>query len=384
MEWMEVVDVIDGKTEDFKNCVYMWRNKVNGKLYVGITRKFRDRTKQHKNVSFNKNSKDYDLPLHRSIRKRGIENYEICILEKNLSHAEMRDKEDFYIEKYDTLAKNKKGYNIASSGGSNNPFEGKTLEEMDEFSKKCSEAHKGKKLSEETKRKIGEAEKGEKAYQCRKAVCITNGEIFDYIKQASEKYEVNLGNIVECCQGKRNSAGVIDGKPAIWMYLEDYRKLSKEEVNKIKNKEVPNGSRAKAVICITTGKTYESTMEAERQTGVANSSIASNCRGISRSAGKDENGKPVIWMYLENYQKLSEEEIAKIKNQELPNQGRPKEVICITNGKIYESTSEAERQTEVAQQNINKCCKGKRKSAGKDENGNKLIWKYLDEYLEGK
>jgi group I intron endonuclease len=97
MEWMEVVDVINGKTEDFENCIYMWRNKVNGKLYVGVARDFKKRTRSHKNVSFNKKSKGYNLPLHKSIRKRGIENYEICILEKNLSHDEMCDKEDFYI-----------------------------------------------------------------------------------------------------------------------------------------------------------------------------------------------------------------------------------------------------------------------------------------------
>ena len=177
MEWMEVVDVINGKTEDFENCVYLWRNKVNGKLYVGIARKFRDRTRSHKNVSFNEKSEGYDLPLHRSIRKRGIENYEICILEKNLSHAEMRDKEEFYIKKYDTLKKNEKGYNLASSGGSNNPLEGKTPKEKREISKKQSEAHNGeknpmygrtgensprygKKHSEEAKRKQSEAHKG--------------------------------------------------------------------------------------------------------------------------------------------------------------------------------------------------------------------------------
>ena len=45
---------------------------------------------------------------------------------------------------------------------------------------------------------------------------------------------------------------------------------------------------------------------------------------------------------------------------------------------------EAERQTGVNYSHISECCRGKRKSAGKDENGNKLVWKYLDEYLESK
>lgn len=385
MEWMEVVDVINGKTENFENCVYLWRNKVNGKLYVGIAKDFRRRTKKHKYVSFNKKSKDYDLPLHRSIRKRGIENFEICILEKDLNDcAEMGEKEDFYIKKFDTLKKNKKGYNIADGGGNGNPLAGKTEDEMEEFKRKQSKAQKGKKLSEETKQKLSEANKGENHPQCRKIICMTNGEIFDYIKQASEKYGVSNKHISDCCLGKRKSTGIIDGKPATWMYLEDYEKLSKEEIAKIKNEEVPNGSRPKAVICVTTGKIYKSAHEASRQTGVTDSSgIIACCKGKRKSVGVI-NGKPAIWLYYSDYEKLSEEEINKIKNQEVPNGGRPKAVICLNTGIIYGSTNEVERQTGVDHRSISACCRGKLKSAGKDENGNKLTWKYLDEYLESK
>ena len=311
MEWVSVQDVINGKTENFKNCVYMWRNKVNGKLYVGIARDFRKRTREHRNVSFNKNCKDYDLPLHRSIRKRGIENYEICILEKNLNHDEMRDKEDFYIEKYDTLKKNEKGYNIATSGGSNNPLAGKTPEEKREIGKKHSEALKGennpnygKHLSEEQKQKISENHadvSGKNNPRARKVVLLNTGEIFDYIKQASEKYGVDRNNIAECCKGTRNSAGVIDGKPGFWLYLEDYEKLSEEEINKIKNEEVPNGSRPKAVICVTTRKTYDSLSEASRQTGVSLTSISKCCNRKQISVKDPITGEKLIFMFLDEY-----------------------------------------------------------------------------------
>lgn len=50
-----------------------------------------------------------------------------------------------------------------------------------------------------------------------------------------------------------------------------------------------------------------------------------------------------------------------------------KQVKCVTTGKIYESASEASRQTGVPQSNISKCCIGKRKTAG----GCK--WKYIKE-----
>ena len=373
MEWMEVVDVINKKTEDFENCIYLWRNKVNQKMYVGQAKNFRKRTREHKNEAFNKKSKAYKYSLHKAIRKYGIENFEICILEFDLNdyvemgkkETEMGEKEDFYIKKYDTLAKNQKGYNEANGGRSGNKYAGKTPEEMKGISKKLSEARSG-----------------ENHPRCRKIICITNGEIFDYTKQAGEKYGVNPSQITACCKGKRNSTGVIDGKPAMWMYYSDYKKLSEEEIVKIKNQELPNKGRPKAVICITTGKIYDSAAEAERQTGVDHRCVSKCCNEKYKSTGKDEYGNKLVWMFLEDYQKLTQEEVNKIKNQELSDRGRPKAVICITTGKIYDSAHEAERQIGVSHSNIISNCRGRYKSAGKDENGNKLVWMYLDEYLE--
>ena len=119
MKWMKVTDVIDNKTENYKNCIYLWKNEINGKLYVGQAKDFRNRTKEHKWNSFNKKSKGYNNPIHKGVRKYGIENFEVCILEKDLNdYDEMDEKEIYYIKFYDTLANKGKGYNIASGGGS--------------------------------------------------------------------------------------------------------------------------------------------------------------------------------------------------------------------------------------------------------------------------
>ena len=271
MEWMEVIDVINNKTENFENCIYMWRNKVNQKLYVGQTKNFRKRTKEHKYKSFNENEKyNYNYPLHCAIRKYGIENFEICILEKNLNNFdEMNEKEVYYIWKFDTLSNSKKGYNLSSGGSNGNPYAGKTEEE------------------------IG-----------RKVICITTGEVFSYIRKAEEKYGVEHGNVSACCNGRLKSTGVIDGKPAIWMYLEDYEKLSKEETDKIKN-QVSDGGRPKAIICTTNGKIYESGREASRQTGANPYNISACCNGKRKHAGKDKNGNKLAWMFLEDYEGLN-------------------------------------------------------------------------------
>ena len=271
MEWMEVVDVIDGNTENYENVIYMWRNKVNGKLYVGQAINFVRRTREHKYGTYNENSKHgYNTPFHNAIRKYGIENFEICILEYNLNgYDEMNEKEIFYIEYYDTLANKRKGYNVASGGGNANTLAGKTEEEMEEYRRKQSEAKKGenhpnygKQLSEETKQKISEANKGKnnpylkgkqlseehkqklseakkgkklskehkqkisetmsKTKLGRKVILLNTEEVFDCIKQASEKYKIQISGISMCCRGKHKSAGKLNGEKMIWMYYEDY------------------------------------------------------------------------------------------------------------------------------------------------------------------
>ena len=55
-----------------------------------------------------------------------------------------------------------------------------------------------------------------------------------------------------------------------------------------------------------------------------------------------------------------------------------KRTICINTGEIFNSASEAGRKYNIPVGNISKCCRGEYKSAGKDKDGNKLIWKYLD------
>lgn len=57
-----------------------------------------------------------------------------------------------------------------------------------------------------------------------------------------------------------------------------------------------------------------------------------------------------------------------------------KRVICITTGEVFETLSKASKATKTDASDIGRCCKGKRKSAGKHPvTGEKLIWKFLEE-----
>ncbi len=59
------------------------------------------------------------------------------------------------------------------------------------------------------------------------------------------------------------------------------------------------------------------------------------------------------------------------------NKAQAKKVKCLNNGIIYESASDAARQVGVSGSLIMRCCRGERKSAGKDENMNPLRWEYI-------
>lgn len=59
-------------------------------------------------------------------------------------------------------------------------------------------------------------------------VCITTGEIYKTIKDASRKTGIYEGGISQCCRGKCKSAGKhpVTGEKMVWMYLEDYNKTT--------------------------------------------------------------------------------------------------------------------------------------------------------------
>lgn len=102
-----------------KYIVYRATNKINGKMYIGITcRKLKERIWQHKHESEKLDSPTYNTPFKRAIRKYGIDNFNFEILEENLNQLEASKKEIYYIKKFNTYCNyiNSNGYN-ASSGG---------------------------------------------------------------------------------------------------------------------------------------------------------------------------------------------------------------------------------------------------------------------------
>ena len=143
------------------DCIYMYINKINNKKYVGQCKCLERRTKEHLWSPKNINDKSYNYPLHKALRKYGEDSFVILILKENLNTECLMDFwEYYYINKYNSYAKNGDGYNIAEGGNGGSKFKGKTEEEMNEIKKKMSDSSKDKKHSEETKKKISNSRKG--------------------------------------------------------------------------------------------------------------------------------------------------------------------------------------------------------------------------------
>lgn len=262
--------------------VYAIINTINNKIYIGRSIDIEARIKVH----FFNNFKLQDF-LHRSIRKYGVKNFKWYIVElierdsiKKLN-TELNNREKYYIKKFKTFGK--EGYNLTKGGEGtigykyseeeiiknsernklrfknkeNHPMFGKHHSE--ESKEKNRQAHLGKKQSEETKQKRSKALMGRKGVlhteiwkqehskrmqgknnpmyenhklagknnpNAIKVICLNTLEVFDYIKQVTEKYNIDSSDITKCCKGKLKSCGKdINGNKLHWMYYDEYLRL---------------------------------------------------------------------------------------------------------------------------------------------------------------
>ena len=99
------------------NVIYAYKKRSTQKIvYVGQTVELQTRHKQHTQYDpFNLNTREYNYPLSRGIRKYGEDEYELIILEEDLLKEQLNEREKYWIAFYDTYFN---GYN-QSTGGAN-------------------------------------------------------------------------------------------------------------------------------------------------------------------------------------------------------------------------------------------------------------------------
>lgn len=167
-----------------------------------------------------------------------VKNYGVAVvmLHENLSNELALEYEIYYINKYiddgfPLVNFTNGGENPPILKGSKNGNFGNrwTSEQKKNLSEKKKKMHaegllvspwKGKKASEETRKKISENHrdcKGNKNPSAKKVKCITTGKIFDTMKEAGKYYSIDWTNISNNCRGVQLSAGKLnDGTRLVW------------------------------------------------------------------------------------------------------------------------------------------------------------------------
>lgn len=122
--------------EHSKGYIYCVTNHKNGKKYVGQTvRCVSWRWKEHLACSFRESAKDYDVSLHKAIRKYGIDAFSIETLET----CDAKDLDSKEVEWIAALGTYGGGYNMTRGGDSNPAYDDKVLLDLWDAGYCCSD-----------------------------------------------------------------------------------------------------------------------------------------------------------------------------------------------------------------------------------------------------
>lgn len=317
----------------FVGIIYKYTNLINGKIYIGQTINGKKRKNSH-NYKINHSS---NTPFHNAVRKYGWENFKYEIIFKsnffNRTDANfiLTLQETYFIIKYNSTNR-LIGYNVLSGGqaitteeqikiysenrkGENNHFFGKHHSE--ETKKKLSEANKGRKVSEEVKeelrlrnlgnkyclgRKDSEETKEKRRISCRnsentkkisKAVIqlTLDGKFikrFNSIKEAVRFYNLKSDSAIGgCARGTSHCKSAFN---SLWIFEEEYNPNKKYSYN-----------GKKSVIQLDLDgnyiKEWISIKDASENLGICLTTIKGCCNGYTKSA------KGFKWIYAEDYYK---------------------------------------------------------------------------------
>ena len=91
-------------------------------------------------------------------------------------------------------------------------------------------------------------------------------------------------------------------------------------------------------------------------------------------------------MYTDDYNKLNKREIIKYlidkKVKEYTENISGKPVYCTTTNEVFNSIMDAVRAYGGNESGIRKCCRGQMKTSGTLQNGTRLTWVFLKDYVE--
>lgn len=221
-------------------CIYKHTNKLNGKIYIGMTCDIEERWGPN---GIHYTSDKYSL-FGRAIKKYGWDAFTHEILESGLTWDEANEREIFYIAKYKCnvvrYPELNAGYNLTDGGcgTKGHPLSDDAKAKLSARNSGSGNLRYGCKLSDETKAKISAANKGRfvgskspwygkkkspehiakilanrkdqsgaNNPKARSVICLDTGVIFQTIKDAATWAGVHYMNIVHVCRHDQLTAG---------------------------------------------------------------------------------------------------------------------------------------------------------------------------------
>lgn len=217
----------------------------NGKVYIGIT-------SRDPKIRWNSgNGYKYNKHFYDAIQKYGWKNIKKDVLYSGLSQEDAYRLEIELISKYKSNDR-EFGYNKSSGGESS--VRGLHWHQSKETIEKKSQKMRGRKLTQEQRKKLSESLKGH--------VSPNKG------KHLSEEAKTKISNALKKWNAEHESPN--KGRK--------YKKTQEAIL-------ATSRGHYKPVVCVETGIIYESIMYAGIFTNIDNSSISAVCRGKRKSAG---------------------------------------------------------------------------------------------------
>lgn len=254
--------------------VYMHTTPI-GKVYIGITSRPLE-------VRWKNNGYGYKTQrFYRAITKYGWENIKHEILEENLTEEEAKNKEVFYIEKYNS-ADPAHGYNMTTGGDGCCGFHvseetkeklrlintGKkhTPEQIEKIRASCT----GWKQSDEAKAKISFTHKGKP-------------------KSKEHKEKLRLANIGKhhTEETRRKLSESHKGRKLNKNQLEALARYNRRKINSAETraKISANSKNKKKVVCVETGQVFDTVKDVSAWLGMSPNAVSNAVCGYAERAG---------------------------------------------------------------------------------------------------
>ena len=200
--------------------VYLHRNKINNKCYVGQTCQ-----KPEARWGLNGNGYKDQTYFYRAIQKYGWDNFEHIILETDISCDKIDERECYWAGYYHALAPEgytlqtgKQHYKACSSTSALNHSQAALKNwQSEEYRKKVSMGRKEmwKLASPDCKEKMLANLRKPSRPRGKQVQCIETNMIYPSTREAERLTGINHCNISQVCTGKRKTAGKFH-----WRYIE--------------------------------------------------------------------------------------------------------------------------------------------------------------------